>query len=1212
MASEWHEVATPDMDDWSVAPGFFAWDYAVDANDTVIYAIGDQWVDNNTDGVVDPGEVTPRLLRSEDGGASWEDITGNVETALGSDYALRYDCVAVAPDNPNFLALALTNATGVPMVFYSYDGGRRVRNTGSLVGLTNISDMGISPGYGDEVRNIAAIGSNATQGLVERRCFEGEKAVGAWIDATAPANAYNWSACDNVTSLAWSPNFALDSTILVVTHDSTNGTRLQHGEWLANETEMINWNEAISGLNAGGVLLTTDTAAWTSGIALPSDYDGADNNSRRALVFVNNDTEGTIYTVDEQNTTAAELTKQVVLWKPILASLDYCGDIAEGKAVAGLWGDGVGGLAAPCVGVNVYRNGQFFNMSTERRWISTNDCKLPSGRGPALVSYATDAGDKLYALTAGASWRLCGFWDAFDEGALSVSFNDGESWNQIGLIDTDIGSLTDVALAPDGNTTILASIPHNGSIWNGTCSSVWLEAAALPEYAAEYNGKWLRVWYGCLTNYGIVRLAPEETEEIYHVYFCDQDTVTLYYTGSKGLEEWELDTKCPSPIADLAAKEVDAVYALSADGRVAMFDGSRWPSAYRVDSGLDTGNTIAVLGDSVLVGGKSGDVSYSFDGGLNFAELEDELPLTGDVFVAFDSYFSNNSLVYAVVSGGGIYRWVVNQSVEWEDIGADALGYTGIVLDRAGNPETSATTGGVLYTAYYNATASQSGVARCLAPAGEAYYISWDYLEEGLSGGEAFNLPPSSLKICGCLSPDTNSRLFAIDAGNPYYGATLVEDIGAPYYDPTMGRLWRFEDYFAKSGPVLTSPADGAMIGSYRGGNNIFALAWDRQADASKYDIQISLDENFTQILPGWNLEAVGVSDVASPAHIVPSGSFSAGSRGTTYYWRVRSAVAGTGQNITSPWSESRDFTVGAGSASPGAGGGGGGGGAVYYISVDMLKDISKWSTDYRGDLKQAVEAHSTYGEITISMGKGTACLGDDGKRLENVGISETYLPQLPEGYYIIGKAYKLEPSGAIFDPYLSLALRYADNDIPQYVSEESIYLAYYNVTNRNWIPLYSQVDTQSNTVTAPVSHFSTFAVMGTATPPPAEFTITSLNLNSARVNPREPVTASAEITNTGGTEGNYTLNLTINGEVEQAETVTLAPQETETVAFTITKEEPGSYSVSVGGLTDEFTVTVSWLSRYWWTVVVGIIVAGLVVYSLVSRRKRAHPTAAE
>ena len=143
-------------------------------------------------------------------------------------------------------------------------------------------------------------------------------------------------------------------------------------------------------------------------------------------------------------------------------------------------------------------------------------------------------------------------------------------------------------------------------------------------------------------------------------------------------------------------------------------------------------------------------------------------------------------------------------------------------------------------------------------------------------------------------------------------------------------------------------------------------------------------------------------------------------------------------------------------------------------------------------------------------------------------------------------------------------------------------------------------------TVTAPVSHFTAFAVMGKVTPPaPAELTVTSLDLMPERVKPGEPVTITAEVTNTGGCEGSYTLNLTINGEAEQTRTVTLAPQATETVTFAITREEPGSYSVSIDGLTDEFTVTASWLSRYWWAILL-IALAGLVVYFLWWRRRPA------
>jgi len=192
------------------------------------------------------------------------------------------------------------------------------------------------------------------------------------------------------------------------------------------------------------------------------------------------------------------------------------------------------------------------------------------------------------------------------------------------------------------------------------------------------------------------------------------------------------------------------------------------------------------------------------------------------------------------------------------------------------------------------------------------------------------------------------------------------------------------------------------------------------------------------------------------------------------------------------------------------------GGGTVYYISVDMLGNILKYQINRDGNLEQAAEVSSRDGKVTISLGKGTACLGKDGKRLENIGVCETYLPLLPESHYPVGKAYNLEPSGATFAPAFNLTIGYEDNDIPRYVAEEGIYISYYNATAGSWVPLTSQVDTQNNTVTARVTHFTTFAIMGTAP---------------------------------------------------------------------------------------------SWLSLYWWTIVAGIVIAGLLVYFVVFRRKRARPT---
>jgi len=148
-----------------------------------------------------------------------------------------------------------------------------------------------------------------------------------------------------------------------------------------------------------------------------------------------------------------------------------------------------------------------------------------------------------------------------------------------------------------------------------------------------------------------------------------------------------------------------------------------------------------------------------------------------------------------------------------------------------------------------------------------------------------------------------------------------------------------------------------------------------------------------------------------------------------------------------------------------------------------------------------------------------------------------------------------------------------------------------------------------SITITAPGASNSPQTVpvalyVGVSPPSPAQFTITGLDITPQQVPPGQPVTVSAQVTNTGDSEGSYTVNLTINGQVEQTKTVTLAPEAMETVTFTVTKETPGSYTVSIGDLTEEFTVAASsWLNRYWWTIVAGIVGVVILVYLLRRRR---------
>jgi len=189
-------------------------------------------------------------------------------------------------------------------------------------------------------------------------------------------------------------------------------------------------------------------------------------------------------------------------------------------------------------------------------------------------------------------------------------------------------------------------------------------------------------------------------------------------------------------------------------------------------------------------------------------------------------------------------------------------------------------------------------------------------------------------------------------------------------------------------------------------------------------------------------------------------------------------------------------------------------------------------------------------------------------------------------------------------------------------LTDDAAWLAEYP-TNGSCTDVHSPVNLSANASAMPLGNYSASITItspgasnnpqivpvtlyvGVSPPSPAQFTITGLDVTPEQVPPGQPVTVSAQVTNIGDSEGSYTVNLSINGQIEQTKAITLASEAMEPVIFTVTKEAPGSYTVSIEDLTKEFTVVApSWLNRYWWTIVVGVAAVVLLAYLL--RRRRA------
>ncbi len=126
------------------------------------------------------------------------------------------------------------------------------------------------------------------------------------------------------------------------------------------------------------------------------------------------------------------------------------------------------------------------------------------------------------------------------------------------------------------------------------------------------------------------------------------------------------------------------------------------------------------------------------------------------------------------------------------------------------------------------------------------------------------------------------------------------------------------------SAEAETTSTGETQVGSdpVSGRNEEIDLSWEQFCLASEYQVQIAKDLNFAIIVvdTGNFLPASSTS----PAAYYPAGGRSTSSpsalaqsanleSGHTYYWRVRTVRAATGEFIHSPWSEVKSFTVGSG-----------------------------------------------------------------------------------------------------------------------------------------------------------------------------------------------------------------------------------------------------------------------------------------------------------
>jgi len=158
------------------------------------------------------------------------------------------------------------------------------------------------------------------------------------------------------------------------------------------------------------------------------------------------------------------------------------------------------------------------------------------------------------------------------------------------------------------------------------------------------------------------------------------------------------------------------------------------------------------------------------------------------------------------------------------------------------------------------------------------------------------------------------------------------------------------------------------------------------------------------------------------------------------------------------------------------SGGGDGSDAPLYSIKTNLFGVEKTYYTESDGDIYKEIEGASQDGNLTITIPRHTTGLVD-GKRLRTLDIliDETP-PDPPEDTNIIGLPYNFLPAGATFEPPIIFTWSYDPDNLPEGVDAENLVLAYY--IDGEWVELECVVDTATNTVTASVSHFTTFALL--------------------------------------------------------------------------------------------------------------------------------------
>jgi hypothetical protein len=130
---------------------------------------------------------------------------------------------------------------------------------------------------------------------------------------------------------------------------------------------------------------------------------------------------------------------------------------------------------------------------------------------------------------------------------------------------------------------------------------------------------------------------------------------------------------------------------------------------------------------------------------------------------------------------------------------------------------------------------------------------------------------------------------------------------------------------------------------------------------------------------------------------------------------------------------------------------------------------------DSKGVSEAAGQISTIDGSVFFGVAAGTQMLDAQGQPLLEVtaSIPSSYPPSVPPDVIVL--PYDFGPSGATFSPALTMTLKY--DTLPANIIGNTLFIAWWN--GSKWLEIPSTIDPVNKTVTAQVSHFTDYVVMG-------------------------------------------------------------------------------------------------------------------------------------